>query len=115
MAIQRPLASILAYVIDWGRCHRLGGYGEPLWYQGQKPAPGLLPGAVSDRAFLLTMSWLKPKTDLADKGYWNCVAKTIHTVSVLLVYTAPNQKLVSLHNGLKALKSEKLGPSVTEK
>ena len=63
---------------------------------------------MSNRAFLLTMSLLKPMTDLADEGYWKRVAKTIHTVSVLLVYTAPNQKLVSLHNGLKALKSEEL-------
>ena len=108
MAIERPLASIPAYVIywdvaiDWAEMENLYGTKDRNLHLDYST------GAVSDKAFLLTMSRLKPTTKLVDKGYWNRVAKTIHTVSVLLVYTVPNQKLMSLHNGLRTLKSEEL-------
>ena len=46
---------------------------------------------------------------LANKGYWKRYAETIHDVSILLVYTIPDQELVLLHNGLKALTSQEVG------
>ena len=108
MAIQCPLASIPAYVIDWDVAIDWADMENLYGTRDRNLHLDYSTGAVSDRAFLLTMLQLKQTTDLADKGYWNRVTKMIHTVSVLLVYTAPNQKLVPLHNGLKALKSEKL-------
>ena len=108
MAIQHPLVSIPAYVIDWEVVIDWADMENLYGTRYRNLHLDYSTGAVSDRAFLLTMSQLKPTTKLADEGYWNRVAKIIHTVSVLLVYTVPNQKLVSLHNGLKTLKSEKL-------
>ena len=85
MAIQRPMASIPAYVIDWDCVTDWADMENPYGTRDRSLHLDYSAGIVNDRAFLLTLLRLKPTTDIADEGYLDRVKKTIHTVSVLLV------------------------------